>query len=236
VGQGQAVYHTAGALGIGEQVWIMAKLPNPVTVVKGDDVERFLLLTNTHNGKGALRMFYTPVRVVCQNTLNMALGGKDVRSGVSIRHIGDIDARVSEAQEALGMAIKFYDDFAGLTKSLVGVKLNEAKAKEYFKRVVPSKKDDDKEATRTKNVRGEMVRLFHEGKGNNLPGVRGTAWAAVNAAVEYVDYMRKPHTRKGENADSLRLESVWFGSGARIKARAWDEALALVPSTMKTIN
>ena len=226
VGEGQAIYHTAGSLGQGERVWILAKLPEIIRVTVEDVVEEFLLLTNSHNGWSSLRMFYTPVRVVCQNTLNMALGGA-ARKGIAIRHSGDIRNKIGEAQRALGLAIEFYSEFAEVSALLRNRALAMKELDVYLKGVVPDPKGGAI-STRAQNVRQEMTRLFESGKGNTLPGVRGTLWAAVNAVAEYADHVRSPRAKDPADRASNRLESIWFGSGATLKSRAWDQALVLV--------
>ena len=226
VGNGGAHYHTAGALGKGEQVWMLAQLPGIIRVARTDDTtEKFLLLANSHDGTSSLRMFFTPIRVVCQNTLNVALGGRCTQQGISIRHIGDIASKVQEAQRALGLAIRYYDDLESLVNKLASVRIRSNTVARYFESIVP----DNPEAqshTRTENIRTAMLRNFEEGKGNQLPGIRGTMWAALNAVTEYVDHQRSTTGESDIEVRGNRLASQWFGSGARIKARAWDEALS----------
>ena len=112
VSEGGLRYHTAGALGKGERIWLLAKLPDQIQIKNSADVvDKFLLLSNSHDGSAALRVYFTPVRVVCQNTLNMA----EVRArgqGISILHKGDLTSKIREAQRVLGLAERFYDDAA----------------------------------------------------------------------------------------------------------------------------
>jgi len=223
VGEGQAIYHTAGALGKGERVWILAKLPQNIVIQREDVVEKYLVLTNSHDGTSALRVYFTPIRVVCQNTLIMSLQCR--AESIVIRHSGDIMSKIKEARRVLGIAIDYYAQFEQIANQLVDVKLNKAKAEDYFERVLLGEEKKKEETTRAKNIKNDLLALFDHGRGNDLSGIRHTLWSAYNSVVEYVDYYK---TVKGEKEDkSNRLKSIWFGAGARQKAKALEVALAM---------
>ena len=225
VGEGKAIYHTAGALGQGERVWILAKLPKNCIIKKVDEIERYLLLTNSHDGKSALRMYFTPIRVVCQNTLNMSF--KDASDGIVIRHIGDIKSKIEEAQRALGIATLFYNDFEKIAERMAGKTLKKDEVTLYFSQVLRIEdKEEDEISGRKRNQVNDLLALFENGKGNNNESIRHTVWTAYNAVAEYTDHF---HTVKGLKEDKTkRLNSIWFGSGYRMKERAYQEALALL--------
>ena len=226
IGQGQAAYETAGALDRGRRIWLLARLPGEVWVTREDAVGKHLLLTTSHDGKSPLRALFTPIRVVCQNTLRAALTEAGSGSGVSVRHVGDVLGKAQEARRLLGITLKYYDAFEEQSKALAGRSLTGETVRTYFRDLVPDPKDAD--PARAVATRETLMRLFETGRGNALPTVRGTLWAALNAVAEFVDHERPTRAKDGESVLFKRFESAQFGSGALLKERAWRWALARV--------
>lgn len=128
VGQNAAIYHTAGALGQGERVWILAKLPGHIRVVGDDITEKYLLLSNSHDGKSSVQIKFTPVRVVCQNTLTLALNDG---SCWRVSHHSDIHQRLKQAHEMLGLIKIRFDDMEQSFQAMSRVKMNGDRLTEY---------------------------------------------------------------------------------------------------------
>lgn len=225
VGEKAAMYHTAGALGAGEKVWILAKLPGYIKVTKEDVTEKFLLLTNSHDGSGAVQILFTPIRVVCQNTLNIALSNRNGTNTARLRHTMTLGQRVEDVRDQLGIMNAQFALFEELSQKLASKAMTYTGFKSFVKQsgLIPAVKAGDKTSTRAENILEEVSHLFERGKGNDLPGVRGTAWAGFNAITEYVDYKR---STRGEG--DQRTKSLLFGSGAHIKQKAWDAAVTLI--------
>lgn len=221
VGEGQAIYHSAGALGQGEKVWILAKLPNDIYINADDKVEKYLCLTNSYDGKSALRMYFTPIRVVCQNTLNMSLS--DAKNGISIRHSGNINGKIDEARKVLGISINYYNQFEAITKQLEDKILTVNEVESYFDNVLGI--DEEKTSTNKLNKKDDLLALFEGGKGQKL-GHKHSAWKAYNAVTEYVDHHS---TIKNVSKDTnKKIDNILFGTGAKMKEKAYNEALVLV--------
>ena len=231
VGTKEAIYHTAGALGDGERIWLLAKLPGYIRIIGDDVAEKYLLLTNTHNGTTTADVLFTPTRVVCQNTLNIALSDGVRRQ--KVRHTKKLGLKVADVRRGLGIINERFEQFELQARALTGIKFNQEALDNYFKAIglLPSTDAElANQSTRAKNIIEEVSARFVKGKGNDLPGVKGTAWAAFNAVAEYVDYAR---TTRGGGDDlqerlSSRASSLLFGSGAILKQKAWDAAMDLV--------
>ena len=218
VGEGAAIYHTAGALGRGERVWILAKLPDDIRVIGDDIAEKYLLLSNSHDGSSSVQVKFTPIRVVCQNTLTMALSqGRSLR----IAHTPSLPARMAAARESLGIIRERFAEIEAAFQRMAGVPVNHERLAQYVDRVFPLPADDHDERARARvrRARNESAWLFEGGRGNAAPKVRGTLWAAYNGVAEFVDYAVTHRDR------SHRLDAVWFGHGYLSKVRAYRLAL-----------
>lgn len=226
VGEGRATFETAGVLREGKTVWVLARLGETFEVVPGDAVRGFLLLSNSHDGSRAVQARFTPIRVVCANTLTAAgRGNAGADRPIAIRHTSSVSARLQEAAVVMGIAAKQMEDTSEAFRMIARVQMGAAKAREFFETIVDGKRDNTgKLAARSANVVDELSGLFDgKGIGIDLPGVRGTAWAAYNCVTEYVDYLRG-----ASKSGDARLESIAFGSGLAMKQRALSSALALV--------
>jgi len=227
VGEKLAMYHTAGSLVNGRKVWILAKLPGEVRVTGDDVTEKYLLLTNSHDGSSAVKIMFTPIRVVCQNTLNVAVILGERRQ--NIRHTATMGLKVSDVREGLGIINERFELFGEAARAMTQVQVNGEGWRAMLKDVGIIPADEGRKLTsRTENIMEEVSKLFEHGQGNDFPGVKGTAWGAFNALAEYADYHRGTRTQKGgPGMREQRADALLFGSGAKLKQKAWDAALVL---------
>jgi len=218
VGQDAAIYHTAGALGQGERVWILAKLPGHIRVVGDDIMEKYLLLSNSHDGKSSVQIKFTPVRVVCQNTLTIALSdGQAYR----VVHNADVRSKLESTHEMLGLINKRFEEMEEKFQAMSRVKMDSNRLSEYMATVYPELKEpENMELVQRDRSWSEF--FFDKGRGNRLPGVAGSLWAAFNGVTEWVDH------RKSRQNENQRLVSSWFGGSYQTKARAFTVAQDLM--------
>ena len=226
VGENAAVYHTAGALGDGERVWILAKLPGNICLPGDDITEKFLLLSNTHGGDGGVAIKFTPIRVVCQNTLTLAM---QEGTSLHIANAKDMKERLAIAAGIVNAVTARYRDVEEVFGEMANLKLGRRELQWYLSQVFPDPNradfdDDDSYERALKWARADRSGaeyFFHEGKGNGVKGVAGTLWAAYNGVAEYVDYRKY----SGKSADR-RLHAIWFGRGCAIKEHSYKLAVA----------
>ena len=212
--------HTAGTMFGGRKFWALASIGESAVVVGEDKVDGYLLLSSSCDGTMPTTARFTTVRVVCNNTLSMALSGKAKRE-VSIRHTSHFDAE--SVKQQLGLARDNFGTFMKSARQLASVSMAQERASEFVATLL----------TETKTVLGEDVRkskqfqkimdLFgSSAMGGTLAGTEGTAWGVVNAVTEFVDHHARASTA------SHRMDSAWFGRGDGLKTQALERALSLV--------
>lgn len=209
VGDGRATYETAGALRGGKQVWILAKYNGEIKI--NDDLTRmWCLLVTSHDGSQALSCQWVSERVVCANTLSIALRGK--KQSIKIRHTANWENKEQEARRVLGLT---EDYFTVLQRELGKLQDHSMSMDEMndFTRLLYPAKDEKEVPTRTSNMRWGTARLFNRGAGNH----GATRWDALNAVTDWADHNS---TLRGDN--STRLESSISGSAADLKQKAFD--------------
>ncbi len=210
---GSAEYHTAGSLKDGQYVWVLVRLDaDPITVVKGDEVGKYLLLSNSHDGKAAINVRFTPIRVVCWNTLTM-VESDDAGPFLRIYHKGNLKQTMQKVQEVVDITNRTFsatmEQYRWLAKRQVG------NIHQYVLDVLRVPDDAEKPPRALDNI----IQLFEDGRGQDNPAVRGTYWAAYNAVTEWVDHER--------GRDGSRLQAAWYGEGRRIKQRGLEVATEL---------
>ena len=235
VKNGYATYETAGALGSGERVWILAKLNRSFEISKGDTIDRYLLLSNRHDGRGAVKVIFTPIRVVCQNTLSMAL--QDARKIFAVRHDEDLFRGLDSVAKQMQARIEArYDLIAKAFKAMQDIKLEPDEAEAYFAEVyadgevtaLPAPQDEQQEARRREQLwlleRARICcrHILFESPTCRIDNAPPTVWTAYNAVTEYVDHWRA----EGLNGKppSVSLNSIWFGDGQQRKLKAFTQA------------
>jgi len=220
VGEGKAFFETAGALGEGERIWVMAKMPDAMKIVSGDECFKYLLLSNTHSGEGSVIVKFTTVRVVCQNTLMLAM--EDGQKAYRVRHSKQMQFRLEELADFLSTIQKIYLKAEEEFKRMARIQMTGNRLRDYLDLVYP--RTDNQKKKGEKPVRWNYVReIFETREDIQLPGVRGTLWGAYNAITNFEDY-KQP---KQEEQSDQRLERIWFGSGADTKLWALTKATEL---------
>lgn len=213
---------TAGVLKEGRKFWALAKTGQSACLKGRDRVNGYLLLATACDGTLATTAQFTSVRVVCNNTLAIALG--DNSGCVKVGHRSQFDAQVVKRQ--LGIAISSWDGFMARVKALAECKVKDREVEAFFKRVltypIATLGDSSAIAINERAVKAVHALYSGQGKGSDMASASGTAWGLVNGVTEFVD-----HHRRARSNDH-RLDAAWFGAGAALKQKAWDEALKLV--------
>jgi phage/plasmid-like protein (TIGR03299 family) len=217
IGEGQAVYHTAGSLFGGRIVFLTVKLPEDA-VVGPDKISKYILLYTAHDGSQSLSVRWTPVRVVCANTLEFAK--YECSQVFNIRHRSNYKTKLEEAREVLEMTDHYYKRMEVQFNKMLDAKFSTGNMVGFLKDLFPVEEDKIRRSTAAASKIVKMTELFADGIGHKE--IAGTRWAAYNAVTEFVDHHATYRAREGVDKDENRMNSIIFGGGHDLKKRAFD--------------
>jgi phage/plasmid-like protein (TIGR03299 family) len=207
-------YETAGSLNGGKRVWLLAKMPTKK--VLDDDVEPYMVFSNSHDGTGAIKICMTPIRVVCNNTLSLALS--TAQRSWSTKHIGNLDEKLAEARHCLGMANLYMDALDEEADRLANITLDFEQINEILDQMFPvTENDSDRKKANIQKVKDNYSVCYFM---PDIAKFKGTAWGAVNAMSDMIG-----HSAPNRNTANYE-ENRW---GKIMDGHAWmDEFVKLV--------
>jgi phage/plasmid-like protein (TIGR03299 family) len=215
VGSDEAIYETAGSVGKGERIWILAKLPGYIRVRGKDIVSKYLLLSNSHDGSSLVQMKVIPIRAVCNNTLTAALKGA-----------GEINlTRTSGAREDREQSLSVLEtsnavcgQLGDIFNRMAVTRITAAQLLRYVNTLVPEN-DESPDNSRVEEFRNAILELHENGQGADLS--RGTLWGAFNCVAEFTDHAMT-------NSPSSLPGSNWSGRGEQMNRKAFELAEQLM--------
>lgn len=213
-GQEGILYETAGALGKGEKIFITAKLPGYIRVGSDDLIEKYLFLTTSHDGFGSITAAFTPIRIVCNNTLNAALG--NMTNVVKIRHTASAQDKLQEAHKIMGISNGLSEELNGIFNRWAKVRITDhavlklvqqamAPSKEVLQNVLNGK--DDEHSSYFKNLCQDVCEYAFSNHTQQTDTTKGTLFGAYNAVTGYFQNV------KGYKDEQTKVKSILFGGG-----------------------
>lgn len=241
VGKDKAVYDTAGALFGGKRIWMLVKLPSDISV-KGDSVEKFLLCVTSHDGTTPIMVKFTPVRVVCWNTLSAAI---DRGLTVKVRHTQSARDKMSEAARILGISTAFYQKVEEVYGEMAGFKITPKLLQKYYKVVVPDpvnkklkydevgnvvgEEDVRANSTRAEKTREHMTAIYENSPSIYQTPANGNLWGAYNSVTEYIQYHKAIPNEDKKVGQRFNVVTADANSSAQwMRQIAFDAALNIL--------
>jgi len=217
----EATYHTGGSLCGGQKVWMLCELKrDPEIIVPGDEFTKFMLLSNSHDGKTAIRVGFTPIRVVCHNTLSMA-HGSEVSKLLRVRHSLQAETNLERIRDTVDAWNAQFVATAEQYRYLTTKTINQNDVHKYIKTLLGVvDKSDDEIKTRQMNIINGIEHLIDQGLGQTNPKVHGTYYAMYQGYNEYLNHF---YGRNNNN----RLDSLWFGPNTTKNMNALQLALQM---------
>lgn len=222
VGGGNGIlYETAGALGNGERIFITAKLPDYIRVGNGDDVtEKYIFLTTSHDGSGSITAAFTPIRIVCQNTLNAAL--RNMSNVVRIRHTAGAKQRLDDVHKIMGLANKLSNELENTFNHWAKIKVNDEQVKKLIQLALCPNKETldhlhrgkfDELSTVYKNSVDDAFMYAMISDSQQMETTKSTLFGAYNAVTGYFQNVKK------YKDDEAKLQSIVLGGTAQLKSQ-----------------
>jgi len=222
VGGGSGImYETAGALGSGERIFITAKLPNYIRIGHSDDViEKYIFLTTSHDGSGSITAAFTPIRIVCQNTLNASL--RNMTNVVRIKHTAGAKQRLNEAHKVMGMSNSMTTKLDGVFNSWAKIKVKDSEVRKLIQLALSPSKEaynlvmkgaEDELSAMFKNTVDDAFAYAMMNDTQQMETTKGTLYGAYNAVTGYFQNVRKYKDKEA------KLKSIVLGGTAQLKTQ-----------------
>ena len=226
--KGEAIIETVGALGNGEIIFITAKLPESV-IASNDIINNYLLLTMSHDGTMSIQAMYTPIRVVCNNTLSAALNNNKYK--INIKHTLNASEALKIAHNVMGITKKNIELINPIYQQMIKTKIDDKQKMDYFKSVFLTHDEivkinetsfNDTISQRKKNILNNVMEFSVIGIGQNMDTTKGTVWGAYNAVTGYY------HNVKNYKTETSKVMSLLKGDyGSKLNI-AFKEATNLI--------
>jgi phage/plasmid-like protein (TIGR03299 family) len=230
IGEDGFHYETAGVLGKGERVFVMAKVGDYDVLGTGDKHDTYLLGVGSHDGTMSQTFKMTETRVVCQNTLNIALQGKG--TSVTAKHTANGERKLTEAMKLLRQTQVTAKSVEDIMNELAQRKVNTQVVADTVAKLFNIKAVDEKIPTVTLNQISKVKELFESNDRDAFPEFRGTAYNLLNSFTEYADHYRT--VRGGDSEDVQRATSAMFGTGEKFKTQAMELVLEMTANSART--
>jgi len=221
----EAIYHTAGVLGKGERSWILAKLPSYIRVGSDDIIEEYALISNMFTGHDAVEIALVNIRVVCWNTLMMALAQAKGKRRISIPHTKDIVKQVEKAHEALGMFSQYSKDIEDAFNRMAKVKITDSILREYLDALLPKSMEDTETSpvTMSHKNRAKIEEFFEAGVGQDIKTARGTVFGMYQAVTGFTSHVKE------YKDDTTKFKNLLIGGASyKMNQQAFELALTLI--------
>ena len=196
-------YETAGSLQGGRRIWLLAKLPQQY-IINGDEITPYLVFMNSHDGSGSIKVAMTPIRVVCSNTLNLALS--KAKRCWSCNHIGNVEWKMDEARATLLYAGQYMTELGKDFARLNQIRLTDAKVMEYIRMLLPEADDaSDQQKRNISKLREDLQSRYFEAP--DLQGMTKSAYRFINAVSDFATHS-KPLRERSNYRESLFAKTV----------------------------